>query len=34
MEDLDGDGLEDFHDSDSDGDGLSNLQEFLVARIR
>ena len=28
VEDLDGDGLEDFHDSDSDGDGLSNLQEF------
>jgi hypothetical protein len=28
-EDLDGDGVEDFHDSDSDGDGLSNLQEFL-----
>ena len=29
MEDLDGDGLEDFHDSDSDGDGLSNLQELF-----
>ncbi|MDA8806930.1 hypothetical protein N9N55_06870, partial [Opitutales bacterium] len=29
VEDLDGDGLEDFHDSDSDGDGVSNLQEFL-----
>ena len=29
VEDLDGDGLEDFHDSDSDGDGLSNLQELF-----
>jgi hypothetical protein len=27
-ENLDGDGVEDFYDSDSDGDGLSNLQEF------
>jgi len=27
-EDLDGDGVEDFYDSDSDGDGLSNIQEF------
>ena len=30
IEDLDGDGIEDFYDEDADGDGFSNEEEIAV----